>query len=221
MRVGILGGTGPAGSGLALRLAASGLDVVVGSRSAERAATKVEEMKRAWPDHALQISPGGNDQAAQADLVVVATPWDGACDLVVSLAGDLEGKVVISMANALVRLNNEFLPLMPPRGSIASHVQASLPRSVVAAAFHHLPAKELANIAEPMVGDVLVCANEESAFTATAELVRKMPNLRPLNAGSLSAAAPVEALTPVLLGLYVRYKTRAGVQFTGIPDDRL
>lgn len=204
-----------------MRLAASGVDVVIGSRSDERAAGKVEELKSAWPEHSLEITPAANDGAAKADVVVVATPWEGACDLVASVAGDLEGKVVISMANALVKIGSEFLPLMPPRGSIASHVQASIPKSAVAAAFHHLPAKELGNIAEPMVGDVLICANDQRAFDTAADLVRKMPDLRPVNAGSLSAATPIEALTAVLLGLNVRYKTRAGVQFTGIPDDRL
>ena len=221
MRVGILGGTGPAGSGLAARLAASGVDVAIGSRSQERAAAKVEELKQAWPDRALSISPVENGDAARADVVVVATPWEGACDLVSSLADELGGKVVISMANALARVDGEFLPLMPPRGSIAGHVQASIPRSVVAAAFHHLPAKELGNIAEPMVGDVLICANDQRAYDATVDIVKKMPDLRALNAGSLAAATPIEAMTAVLLGLNVRYKTRAGVQFTGIPEDRL
>lgn len=204
-----------------MRLAASGVEVVIGSRSEERAAAKVDELKSAWPEHSLAITPAPNESAAKADVVVVATPWEGACDLVASLAGDLEGKVVISMANALVKIDNEFVPLMPPRGSIASHVQASIPKSSVAAAFHHLPAKELGNIAEPIVGDVLICANDQRAFDATADLVRRMRDLRPLNAGTLSAATPIEALTAVLLGMNVRYKTRAGVQFTGIPDDRL
>lgn len=221
MRVGILGGTGPAGSGLAVRLAASGVDVVIGSRSAERAAGKVDELTAAWPDRSLRVTAGENVDAARCDVVVVATPWDGACDVVAALSEELAGKVVISMANALVRVNKEFLPLTPPRGSIASHVQAVIPRSLVAAAFHHLPAKELGNIAEPMVGDVLVCADDPAAYDTTAELVRKMPDLRALNAGSLAAATPIEALTAVLLGLNVRYKTRAGVVLTGIPDDRL
>ena len=193
----------------------------MGSRSEERAVSKVQDLTDAWPNRSLAITPGENAAAAGCDVVVVATPWDGACDVVASLADALAGKVVVSMANALVRVNNEFLPLMSPRGSIASHVQAALPRSLVAAAFHHLPAKELGNIDEPMVGDVLICADDPAAFDATADLVHQMPELRALNAGSLAAATPIEALTAVLLGLNVRYKTRAGVVLTGIPDDRL
>jgi NADPH-dependent F420 reductase len=218
VRVGILGGTGPAGSGLALRLAASGIEVVIGSRSAERAATKVQELTEKWSERSLAITPGENDAAARCDAVVVATPWDGACDIAVSVREHLRGKVVISMANALVKVGKEFLPLMPPRGSIAGQIQAVVPDALVAAAFQHLPAKELGDIAEPMTGDVLVCSDHPAAYEATAELVGKMPNLRPLNAGSLSAATPIEAMTAVLLGLNVRYKTRAGLKLTGIPD---
>lgn len=221
MRVGILGGTGPAGTGLGVRLAASGVEVALGSRSEERARDKVAEVLAKWPEHSLSISPVANSEAARADVVVVATPWDGACDLVASVAGDLDGKVVVSMANALVKVGKEFLPLTPPRGSIAAQVQAVVPSALVAAAFQHLPAKELSDISMPMVGDVLVCTDHREAFEATADLVRKMPSLRALDAGGLSSATPLEALTAVILGMNMRYRTRAGIQLTGIPDDRL
>ena len=221
VRVGILGGTGPAGSGVALRLAASGVEVVIGSRSEERAAARVEELVSSWPDRSLALVPGANAAAARCDVVVVATPWDSACDVAISVGEDLSGKVVISMANALVKVGKEFLPLMPPRGAIAGQLQAVIPQALVAAAFQHLPAKDLGDIGEPMVGDVLICSDHAQAYETTADLVRKMPNLRPLNAGPLSAATPIEALTAVLLGLNVRYKTRAGLKLTGIPDDRV
>jgi NADPH-dependent F420 reductase len=149
-------------------------------------------------------------------VVVVATPWDAAAATVTSVAKQLDGKVVISMANALTRMGDEFEPLVPPRGSVAAHVQSAAPAARVAAAFHHLPAKALANLAHPVESDVLVCSDHPSAFEATAELVELIPNLRPLNAGSLSNATPIEAITAVLLQLNVRYRTRAAVRFTGI-----
>ena len=216
MRVGVLGGTGPAGSGLAARLASVGVEVVIGSRSPQRAQDACAALVQRWPGRDLALEPGDNAGAADADVVVVATPWDAAAATVASVAKALEGKVVISMANALTRMGDEFEPLVPPRGSVAAHVQTAVPGAQVAAAFHHLPAKALANLAKPVESDVLICSDHPPAFEVTAELVDLIPNLRPLNAGSLSNATPVEAITAVLLQLNVRYRTRAAVRFTGI-----
>jgi predicted dinucleotide-binding enzyme len=102
----------------------------------------------------------------------------------------------------------------------AAHVQTAVPRSQVAAAFHHLPARALAQLDKPMEGDVLICSDHPEAYDATARLVELIPGLRPLNAGSLSNAAPIEAITAVLLQLNVRYKTRTALQLTGITLER-
>jgi len=216
VQVGILGGTGPAGSGLAARLASAGLEVVIGSRSKERAQETCDEICKKWPERELSLEPGDNLRAAAAEVVVVATPWDAAAMTVSSVATRLTGKVVISMANALAKVGDEFEPLVPPRGSVAAHVQSAAPGALVAAAFHHLPAKALANLNTPIDADVLICSDHRVAFEKTAELVELIPNLRPLNAGSLSNAAPIEAVTAVLLQLNVRYKTRAAIRLTGI-----
>src|SRR2546421_4028467 len=138
MRVAILGATGPAGSSLAVRLASVGVDVVVGSRAQERADAVCEKLREKWPGRELRLTAAENAKAAEADLVVVATPWDAAAATAASVADRLDGKVVISMANALVRVDDEFQPLVPPRGSVAAHVQAAVPHACVAAAFHHL-----------------------------------------------------------------------------------
>ncbi len=216
MHVGILGGTGPAGSGLGLRLADAGLEVVIGSRSKERAQQTCDELRKKFPDRTLELEGGDNLRAASADLVVVATPWDAAASTVGTVAHRLIGKVVISMANALAKVGDEFEPLVPPRGSVAAHVQAAAPGALVSAAFHHLPARALHQLDKPVDGDVLVCSDHKAAFNATAELVDLIPDLRPLDAGTLSNAAPIEAITAVLLQLNVRYKTRAAVRLTGI-----
>jgi hypothetical protein len=211
-----LGGTGPAGKGLAARLASVGIDVTLGSRSRERAEQICEELVKAWPDHDLRLTAGDNAAAAGTDVVVVATPWDAAAATAASVGPRLTGKVVISMANALAKVGDEFQPLVPPRGSVAASVQAIVPAARVAAAFHHLPAKELGDLDHPMESDVLICADDPSATEVTAELVRLIPGLRPLDAGRLSNAAPIEAFAAVLLQLNVRYKTRAAVRLTGI-----
>jgi NADPH-dependent F420 reductase len=219
VHVGILGGTGPAGGALGTRLASVGVQVTIGSRLAERAAEACEKLVAQWSDLDLPIAPGDNATAAAADLVVVATPWDGAGPTALTLADQLQGKVVISMANALARVGKEFQPLVPPRGSVAAHVQALVPGCLVAAAFHHLPARELGAIDHPLDADVLICSDHPEATEAVSALTRLMPGLRPLDAGSLSNALAIEAMTAVLLQLNGRYKTRAALRITGVGSE--
>lgn len=218
MIIAVLGGTGPAGRSLAARLASVGYEVVIGSRSKARALEVRDDLVARWPDRSLPIDGADNEQAAEADLVVIATPWDAAASTAKSVESQLEGKVVISMANALARVGHEFQPLVPPRGSVAANVQAAVPRAMVAAAFHHLPARELAALEHPVDSDVLICSDHPTATEATAEVVRHIPGLRPLDAGELSNAAPIEAFAAVLLQLNARYRTRVAIKLTGIDD---
>lgn len=189
---------------------------MIGSRTRERAQEVCEELCKKWPEKTLRLEAGDNMRAASAEVVIVATPWNAAAETVASVAGRITGKVVISMANALEKVGKEFEPLIPPRGSVAAHVQAAAPGALVSAAFQHLPAKALSELDKPIEADVLVCSDHRYAFDATAELVDLIPDLRPLNAGSLSNAAPIESITAVLLQLNVRYKTRAAIKLTGI-----
>jgi NADPH-dependent F420 reductase len=218
MRVGILGGTGPAGRGLAVRLAAVGGEVVIGSRDADRADTVARGLIEAWPDHHLGITGASNEATAASDLVVVATPWDSAIATVKPLASALEGKVVVSMANALAKEGREFLALVPPRGSVAASIQAALPGSLVSASLHHLPASEMEKLTAPLTADVLVCSDHPAATEATVALVDRIEGLRGVDAGSLSQAAPIEAFTAVLITVNIRHKVHAAVQLAGYGD---
>ncbi len=214
--IGYLGGTGPAGSALAVRLASVGYPGVIGSRTAERGREVVAELLTKWADRGLQLTGGDNAQAAACDIIVLATPWDSAATTVTELSPSLEGKIVITMANALVRVGREFQPLIPPRGSIAAHVQAAIPKSNVVAAFQHLPATELGALDHKVDSDVLICSDDPQSTKTVSEIVSRIAGCRPLNAGLLSNALAIEALTAVLLQLNVRYKTRVAPRFTGI-----
>jgi 8-hydroxy-5-deazaflavin:NADPH oxidoreductase len=218
VRIGILGGTGPAGSALAARLASVGFDVVIGSRSKYRAMEAVDKLLERWSDRKLSITATDNAGAASADVIVLATPWDGATQTADSVGDKLRGKVVISMANALTRIGKEFQPLVPPRGSVAASVQAVVPDCLVAAALHHVPAKELGDLNEPIESDVLICSDHPHAGQVTSDIVAKIPNMRPLDAGELAMATPIESFTAVLLQLNMHYKTRVAVKFTGVPE---
>lgn len=218
MKIGILGGTGPAGRALATRLASVGHQVTIGSRSQDRAEEVVATLLERWPGRDLDIDGGDNAAASFADVVVIATPWDGAYGTATSVAEQLDGKVVICMANALIRIGKEFQPLVPPRGSVAGSVQAAVPACHVVAGFHHVPAKELGDIDHPIESDVLLCSDFPHATDVVAAIVSSIPDLRPLDAGGLSQATPIESFTAVLLQLNSHYKTRVGVKFTGIAD---
>lgn len=216
MNIGVFGATGPAGRALAVQYAAIGVEVVVGSRAKERASDTVAELLQAWPDRHLPLVAGDNAQAADADVVVLATPWEGALATVQEHADALVGKTVISMVNALTRWGRHMVPLLPPSGSVAAAVGLALPRSRVAGAFHHLPSGPWADLDHPVEADVLVCADERATAREVITLVDRLPGLRGIDAGGLSCAMPIEAFTATLIEVNRRYKTHSALRLTGV-----
>ena len=210
--VGILGGTGPAGRGVAVRLASCGHDVLIGSRDAARA-----------DDVATRLSPRGgsiagasNEDAARADLVIVATPWDSAVATVSALRDALADKTVISMVNALAKEGRELTPIYPPRGSMAAQIAFALPDSTIVGAFHHLPASMMEDLDSELDADVIVSSDDDFARTRVAELIDEMPGLRAVVVGSMSLASAVEAFTAVCISLNIRYRTHSYLKLAGL-----
>lgn len=219
MRVGVLGATGPAGSSLAARLASVGVEVVVGSRVEEKAAAVVDELTKRWDgrgDLSATLSPGTNRDAAAADLVVVATPWEGAVSTVKDLSAELAGKTVVSMVNAMTRWGDRFVPLLPPTGSVAVAIAGAIPESRVAGAFHHLPAGPLGDPDHELSADVMVFSDRRPATNEVIELVNRIRGLRGVDVGGLGSAMAVEGLTAALVEVNRRYKTHASLKVTGI-----
>lgn len=216
MHVGILGGTGPAGRGLGCRIAAAGMEVTLGSRDQARAQGVAAELLELWPDRDLNIKGGDNAAAAGAEVVVMGTPWDGALDTVQPLRDVLAGKVVISMASALVRVGRQLQAITLARGSVAVTLQAALPASFITGAFHHLPAEDLADLDSGLLADVIVCADDPAARDTTMGLVDAIEGLRALDAGRLSQAQAIESFTAVCIGINIRYKVHTVVRMGGI-----
>jgi NADPH-dependent F420 reductase len=216
VRIGVLGGTGPAGSAVALRLAAAGLEVVVGSRSEERSAGVVAELANRWPARDLPLLQGDNRLAAKADIVVLATPWEGALSTVGELAGELSGKILVSMVNAMVRWGERMVPLLPPTGSVAVAVASVLPATRVAGAFHHLPAGRLGDLDRDLDADVMVFSADRATTDEVISLVDRVDGLRGFDVGGLGSAMAVEALTAALVELNRRYKAHASLRVTGL-----
>jgi 8-hydroxy-5-deazaflavin:NADPH oxidoreductase len=216
MKIGVLGATGPAGGGLAVRLASVGYDVIAGSRDAARAEAAVTKMREWWGDRVGSLEPGSNADAATAELVVVGTQWEAAVPTAKQHADALSGKVVVAMANGLTKHGREFHPVLPDEGSLAQALQAAAPDARVAAAFHLVPAAALGDLDHAIDSDVIVCADDDDARTTVLDLVMQIPNLRGFDGGSLANAVGLEAFAAVLLTINLRHRGKASLRLVGV-----
>lgn len=217
MEIGVLGATGPAGRGLASRLASVGHVVVAGSREESRAEAVVSELRDEWGPRVDTLSAGTNaDAAAAPDLVVIATTWEAAVPTAAAHADDLAGKPVIAMANGLERVDREFRPVLPEAGSVSRAVQDAAPGARVVAAFHLVPAAALADLDLPLESDVVVCADDDDARRVVLDLVIGIPDLRGFDGGSLHNAIGIEAFAALLLTVNVRHKGKGTLRLLGL-----
>jgi 8-hydroxy-5-deazaflavin:NADPH oxidoreductase len=217
LTVGILGGTGPQGRGLAYRLARAGQRVLVGSRSAERGRQAAEELAGLPGVTASTVDGGDNAFACTADVVIVAVPWDGHADLLTELAPALAGKLVVDCVNPLGFDKQGAYPLPVAEGSAAQQAAALLPDSTVCAAFHHVSAALLADPeVEAMDLDVLVLGEDRDAAATVQALAERISGMRGVFAGRLRNAGQVEAFTANLIAINRRYKAHAGIRVTDL-----
>lgn len=200
INVGIVGGTGPAGAGLAVRLAAAGLEVHLGSRDEARAIALAAELNARWQLETPLVGVA-NAAACEHGVVVLATSADAIVETAASLSELLAGRIVVCMANLLVRTKRSFEAVLPPEGSVAKAVQAAAPRANVVAAFQNLPAAALADLERELRADVLVCGDDKEAVATVMALTSTVAGLDPIDAGALVNAAGVEALTAILLNV--------------------
>lgn len=213
MRVGILGGTGPAGRGFGMRLALAGHEIRLGSRRPEKAQGIAAEIDQP------NVSGGGNTEAAQfGDVVVLSVPWEAAMPTAVEVEPAMRGKVLLSMANAVAFIDRKPESIVPSSGSLALGIQARLPTIRVVAAMHHVPARSLVETDVKLDFDVLSCSDDRGALDRVMELIESIEGLRPIDAGGLHNASALEALTPLLIALNSRYKARTGIRIAGIED---
>ncbi|HYB46136.1 MAG TPA: NADPH-dependent F420 reductase [Streptosporangiaceae bacterium] len=209
--IGILGGTGDQGRGLALRFARAGHPVIIGSRSAERARAAAIEI-----GYGVQ-GLANRDAAREARLVIAAVPYEGHAGLLSALAPELAGKIVVDCVNPLGFDHHGAYPLPVPEGSAAEQAAALLPDSRVVAAFHHVSAVLLADPeVETIDLDVLVLGENRHATDVVQALAAQIPGMRGVYAGRLRNCGQVEALTANLVSINRRYKAHAGLRITDI-----
>jgi NADPH-dependent F420 reductase len=221
-----LGGTGPEGKGLALRLAMAGEEAIIGSRDPERAATAAKELA----DTASGAKIGGAsnlDAASQADVVFLTVPYEAQQALLEPLQGPLSGKVVVNViAPMRFERGRGAIAVEVESGSAAQESQQLLPNAQesqqllpnaqVVAAFQNVSAEELQEPGKTMSGDVVVCSDHQEAKAQVMDLVRKIPDLRPVDGGGLANAKYVEQITPLLVNINRIYRVHSGIQIVGI-----
>lgn len=216
--VAVIGGTGAEGSGLAVRWAAAGYPVLIGSRSAEKAHTVAAELSALLPDDSATIGGDTNAGAASAaDIVVLSVPYDAQQGTAEQIIAGSQGKTVITVV----------VPLKPPKvatvwrpaaGSAAEELQAQLgPDAVVVAAFQNIAAGHLKDLTWQTDCDVLYTGDSKEAKASARELIAAA-GFFGVDAGPLANSSIVEGLTAVLIGVNVRNKVQgSGIRITGIP----
>ena len=216
-----LGGTGPEGKGLALRLAMAGEAVIIGSRDAARAQEAAAELLALAPDAAISGAVN-HDAAAQSDVIFLTMPYGGmspTIDAIGGAAGDaaLAGKVVVTVI-APMRFERGVGAIAEDvsAGSAAQEAQAAAPNARIVAAFQNVSAAELLKPGVTLDEDVVICADDAAAKAAVIDLTRKIPNLRPVDAGALYNARYVEQITPLLVNINRIHRTHSGIRITGV-----
>ncbi|MGR6974912.1 NADPH-dependent F420 reductase [Streptomyces cynarae] len=210
--IGVLGGTGPQGRGLAYRLGRAGQQVVIGSRDAERAqatATGLGVPGVRGADNA--------ETARDSDVVIIAVPWEGHGALLQQLRTELAGKIVVDCVNPLGFDEQGAYAFRPDEGSAAQQAALLLPDSRVTAAFHHLSAVLLLDQGiERIDTDVMVLGDDRESTATIQALASRIPGMRGIYAGRLRNAHQVESLVANLISVNRRYKAHAGLRITDI-----
>ena len=218
----IIGGTGALGFGLALRLTHAGVPVVIGSRDAGRAAEAADRVREQVPE--AQVEGLQNDDAAKrGPVVLLCVPFRAQSENLNNLKQALEpGQILVDatvpLAAAVGGRATRLIGV--PQGSAAQQAQEMVPEGVVVvSALHTVSAAALAELDHELDEDVLVAGDKQETKRTVAQLIERIPRLRAVNVGRLEAARFIEALTPLIISVNARYKTRAGIKLTGLPDE--
>ena len=218
----IVGGTGALGFSLALRFAAVGREVVIGSRDAARAREAAERVLSRVPG-AVATGLTNGDAAAAGPVVFLAVTFRAQSENLTNLRTALSpGQILVDATSPLAAaVSGKATRLLGvPQGSAAEQAQEMAPDGVtVVGALHTVSAATLGELEAPLDEDVLLTGDTREDKRRVAELLAAIPGLRPVNAGALEAARFTEALTPLLISVNARNKSHAGVRLTGLPDE--
>jgi 8-hydroxy-5-deazaflavin:NADPH oxidoreductase len=219
--IAILGGTGPAGLGLALRWARAGETVIIGSRSAERAQEAANHIKELVGGAAHVTGEENSAACAASDLLALTVPFEGQAPLLKQLKPAFKPNSIlidatVPLASSIGGRASRILGVW--QGSAAQQAAELVPKDVsVVAAFHNSSA-DVMNGDDPVECDVIVCSDQPEATQVVCDLAAKIPGVRAIDGGKLENARIVEQITALLIGLNIRYKGHGGIRITGLPS---
>ncbi|MHB8512350.1 MAG: NADPH-dependent F420 reductase [Actinomycetota bacterium] len=217
MIVSFVGGTGPAGYGLAARFAKAGLHVAVGSRSMERASGARSLVLERVP-HATVDAGLNEDVIAAGDVSFLTVPFQAQRRTVETLAGPLSNKIVVSMANPMWVHEGKVWADFPPAGSLAEEVQELVPSARVVGAFHEINVKRFPRIERPIISDTIVTSDDDQARSKVMELVAHVEGMRAVDGGALLNTRYVEGFVTVLVQANFNYRASTALRITGLPE---
>ena len=217
--IAFIGGTGPEGLGLAARFAAAGHEIVIGSRSPERAQQAVKKIRARVPE-ARATGMVNEEAVRRGDIVFVTIPFAGHKDTLEALAPAIGAKLVVDVVSPLSFEGGKITVIAVPEGSAAEQAQALLPQAQVVAGFHHLDASGLMRVERPVEGDVIVCADHQEAKETVMALAEEIGGVRALDGGPLANSRCLEEFTGLLLNLNKTYKAHSSLKIAGIPTTR-
>jgi len=211
-----LGGTGPEGLGLALRFAAAGEPILIGSRIADRATAAADKIRAAVPG-ARADGYENLDALGRSDRIVLAFPFDGLPPFLDAAGSRLDGKLVIDVIVPLAFKPGfcEVVPI-PGAASVGELIQARVPGARVVSAFKNLPAETLGDLSVQMEGDVVLCGNDQAARGEVAALATKIPGLRAVDAGKIGNSRYLESITALLVNLNRKHKAHTSIAVLGL-----
>ncbi len=216
--IAILGGTGNEGPGLALRWAAAGHTIIIGSRK-ETKAQRVAGEVNAKLGEALVTGLENSEAARACEVAVLTVPYAAQNALLETLREELRGKLLVNVTVAM-KPPKVARAYIPPEGSACEQAQELLgDDTTVVAAFQNVGAHNLEPLDHPVDCDVLVCGDDADAKAVAIQLAEEI-GTRGIDAGPLVNAKVVEGLTSLLIGINKRYKVPgSGLRITGLPDD--
>ena len=220
--IAILGGTGPAGMGLALRWARAGETIIIGSRDAQRAQVAAANIRNKSGDNARVSGMENSAACAATDLLVLTVPFEGQAALLKQLKPAIRTSSILIDATVALAAGvggRASRTLGVWQGSAAQQAAELVPKGVsVAAAFHNLSAERL-NGDEAIDCDVVVCSDDAGASQFARTLAGKIPGVRAIDGGKLENARILEQITALLIGLNIRHKGHGGIRITGLPPE--
>jgi NADPH-dependent F420 reductase len=215
MKIGIIGGTGDEGLGLAMRFAKAGDEVFIGSRAQERAEEAARKVKDALPEAKVQGLLNA-EAVEQAEVVFLTVPWDAHQSSLQNLAEVIGDKVLVDVVVPMLFDRGQPKAILVDEGSAAQQARALVPNARVVGAFHHLDGRGLQRVDRPLQGDILVCGDHKGGKNTVMELVERIEYVRALDAGPLSNSRYLEEFTVLLLHINQIYNAHTGVRIVGV-----